>query len=765
MRLPSKQLIALLEQLQLCSIDDLRSCQPLVKRLAQDLPDFDSVWLDALVQQRVITPWQADVLQSSSPEQIRVGEFTLQAPLDEQSWLATRDGASRRFVVRRICVDDHDAQDRATERLSDLLEQLAQSGGHVPAILSLPERLIVSPDVDSIHVASRCVEGWSGEELLIRGGRLPHAAVAEIGRDLLKALAWLESHRLLHGDVVLRNLRLTSSGSLHLTNAFIRRVLHPHVLLSESTSLRELDGVAPELVGSGRSADIRCDLYAVGCVLWQLLTSRPVVLTADPVARIVRQKQHDIADPRSFVPDCPEWLARQIMSLTRRTPELRPGSAEDALKEWMKYCSAGRSHCRKLVNQLPDRSLRGAFVPGRRNRSGSRLRRFTVSGILMVIAIFVVLNIQSGRLPQVLRLGLPRELDSAADTTLQIVSNVQLAAQAGRTRAFAAPLPAPSADGVIALQAGYYYLATDINSTVPVVIQLTDSGQPAEIIVAAGGTWNIVAATLHLSGVSVHSDSNQPAIAEADAETDRPHAVVEITATDVRVEWCSLSTGGFNGEHSTALLLHPANAAAASVQIHNSVFTGSGNGIWLENPPSKFLLNNVLLATRASAIRADFGDAGFTILNAEFHRVTQRFGFSLFDIVVRNSAVETVQLRTICGECVFDPATALVRFVGPADWETDRFRTEFLLPESGNPAVVDPAVARMIYLDRTLGHLVEAAPEQMVADSLLYSVPEFANATGDGGIRESEIVDFEGPKLSPVLPGIIATELPPAARR
>ena len=56
---PSDQLIDRLTQLELCSSADIVACEPLVRKLCDGLPDFESVWLDALVQRRILTPWQA----------------------------------------------------------------------------------------------------------------------------------------------------------------------------------------------------------------------------------------------------------------------------------------------------------------------------------------------------------------------------------------------------------------------------------------------------------------------------------------------------------------------------------------------------------------------------------------------------------------------------------------------------------------------------------------------------------------------------------
>jgi eukaryotic-like serine/threonine-protein kinase len=70
---PSRRLQQILLGLKLCSPRDLRRCASRVKALSADLPAFDSVWLDALVQRRLLTSWQAQTIEAEQPELLRIG--------------------------------------------------------------------------------------------------------------------------------------------------------------------------------------------------------------------------------------------------------------------------------------------------------------------------------------------------------------------------------------------------------------------------------------------------------------------------------------------------------------------------------------------------------------------------------------------------------------------------------------------------------------------------------------------------------------------
>ncbi|MCA9058560.1 MAG: hypothetical protein KDA85_08675, partial [Planctomycetaceae bacterium] len=259
MRMPSKQLMERLERFGLCSRADVRACEPLVARMCSDLPDFDSIWLDALVQEKLLTRYQAQLLSSPAARLLigdhllirnRLGPYTCQA-LDRRSGsfvairelnltaesrssgmdrlrhlltsLNTREQRPVPAIVLPAMILSDESRDGAPPDTSDGAQSISAQGGPEPAVDESPDTTVrvrldrhvalqtdISPDRFDA-VISPWVDGWRLNELMIRGGRLPWSAVAEIGRDLLQAIAWLESARLLHGDVVTSHVILRPS--------------------------------------------------------------------------------------------------------------------------------------------------------------------------------------------------------------------------------------------------------------------------------------------------------------------------------------------------------------------------------------------------------------------------------------------------------------------------------------------------------------------------------------------------------------------------
>jgi eukaryotic-like serine/threonine-protein kinase len=224
MRTPSDQLIRFLADQKLCTQAELAHCEPFVRRLCHDLPDFDSVWLDALVQQRFLTAWQADQLQTDQADTVIVGRFQRQRALGRTTYLATDEKRRQQFVLRDVSGGNAAETEQQIEVVLAAIDRLRST---IPAALTVPQEVVTlvptnraestrSDAVPSIpFLVSKFTPGWSMEELLMRGGRLPWEVVAEVGREVLSALNWLESARMLHGDLVPRNVRLDPRGGIH----------------------------------------------------------------------------------------------------------------------------------------------------------------------------------------------------------------------------------------------------------------------------------------------------------------------------------------------------------------------------------------------------------------------------------------------------------------------------------------------------------------------------------------------------------------------
>jgi serine/threonine protein kinase len=109
-------------------------------------------------------------------------------------------------------------------------------------------------------------------------------------------------------------------------------------LTNEGTLLGTPDYLAPEQARDARRADIRADLYSLGCTLYHALAGQPPFLDDNIVRQILR---HATQQPRPLVqfnPDVPEGLAQVVGTMMAKDPAQRyqtPGEAAEALKGFL----------------------------------------------------------------------------------------------------------------------------------------------------------------------------------------------------------------------------------------------------------------------------------------------------------------------------------------------------------------------------------------------------------------------------------------------
>lgn len=162
-------------------------------------------------------------------------------------------------------------------------------------------------------------------------GGLPIEQTAEFSRQILEALAAAHEQGVTHRDIKPRNLFLLANGRVKVCDFGIARLADATRITSTGSVAGTPLYMAPEQI-QGRPTDQRTDLYAFGCVLYELLTGSGWVDTGSGVASLLYQHiSRPPAPPRSRRPEIPEHLDRLVLDLLAKEPADRPADAAAAL--------------------------------------------------------------------------------------------------------------------------------------------------------------------------------------------------------------------------------------------------------------------------------------------------------------------------------------------------------------------------------------------------------------------------------------------------
>lgn len=171
------------------------------------------------------------------------------------------------------------------------------------------------------------VEGRSLDGVLAERGAFPPEEVVPLGVAIASGLHAAHEAGVIHRDLKPANVLLGDDGRVLVTDFGIARAADTSDRThDDGTVLGTPHYMAPEQV-SGQTVDERTDLYALGCILYELLTGAPPFEGPTPMAVVSQRLLHEAPeDPRQRAA-VPDPLAELVMRCLRREPGERPGSA------------------------------------------------------------------------------------------------------------------------------------------------------------------------------------------------------------------------------------------------------------------------------------------------------------------------------------------------------------------------------------------------------------------------------------------------------
>lgn len=743
---PSPKLVQLLVGLKLCTAADLKRCRGRVRRLARDLPAFDSVWIDALLQARRLTPFQARLLDTQS-ESLAVGPCVLVDRLGQGRHAATfvarpREGHEL-CVLKRIDVPPEALTLGliGLEQLTARLERFAHPS-------------IAAPHTSLRHggqlvTVSRYVPGLHLAELLVRRGRFPASVVLGVAQQLTDGLAALEERGVAHGDIGLRNVRLTAGGVAVLVDAGTGAVLFPELTIHPATPPDRYEGIAPERIGTGQAPNSVSDLYALGCLLWQLLAGRPPFPTGDPLAKLAAHQTRTIDDVRTWAPDTPPALADMIGRLTAADPVRRPAS----FREVRSALGPPRRAARRRLARF-----RRCFESSVRHTAGdptapSAMKIPLLLALLAAAALGGASAWHPGTRATLLNIAArvsqtTRDLVARAATEPKSPIEPTTAAESSKLL----PLPPPDAQNVILLTERGPYQAGPISSVGPVTLRAAGGVRPE--IVVRDQPCRIVATQVALENVTfrlaamesgvigagalllVRSDSLTMRGCRFDLTADSaPQGDLQSHA----VGWTALDPSGRNGD----------------VTLSDCVVHGDGAAVFLRSLPTAVQMANCLKTAGGPLLTCAKLPAAGHDLRVALDHVTLREASALLRGAVSDGRPGRITLAAT--GCVFDlsgPGAALLQILAPSnrtDWPATVEITGI-----GSLAPQGLPVARQ--MDAATGAAVAVDPAAVFVEGISTAAYRFAGPL-TARPANSALAEHHLPTRSPQPPGINAAAL------
>ncbi|WP_063836092.1 protein kinase domain-containing protein [Actinacidiphila yeochonensis] len=180
------------------------------------------------------------------------------------------------------------------------------------------------------YMVMELVEGRTIKELLTGATPPPADQALLIVSGVLEALAYSHQHGIVHRDIKPANVIITTTGAVKVMDFGIARALH-----GASTTMTQTGMVmgTPQYLSPeqalGKTVDHRSDLYATGCLLYELLTLRPPFVGESPLSVVYQHVQDEPVPPSRMSDRVPPELDGLVLRSLAKQPDDRFQNAEE----------------------------------------------------------------------------------------------------------------------------------------------------------------------------------------------------------------------------------------------------------------------------------------------------------------------------------------------------------------------------------------------------------------------------------------------------
>ena len=179
-------------------------------------------------------------------------------------------------------------------------------------------------DTRNAYLAYELVDGESLADVLARRERLPWETALQSSQQLAEALQYAHQMGWIHGRLRTNKILMNAQGAVKISDW--RRDAITSMIGDGPPTKAQLQFTAPEVL-QGAPADEKADLYALGAVMYTMLTGTPPYDGKSPSELIDRVCHEPVPTVSAQVLDCPVWLNAIVEQLLAKEPKQRPFSA------------------------------------------------------------------------------------------------------------------------------------------------------------------------------------------------------------------------------------------------------------------------------------------------------------------------------------------------------------------------------------------------------------------------------------------------------
>ncbi len=271
---------------------------------------------------------------SAPIETRRVGKYELQKQLGAGGmgtvYLA-KDIKLKRLVALKVLPKDKAKNATLVRRFMAEAQAAAQlRNDHIVAIYE-------NGEADGHQfIAMEYVDGTDLHELIRKRGKIPAKRSLEIIKQVVEALQHAYEHNIVHRDIKPSNLLIRNDGQVKLTDLGLARSIDDTLetdITRAGTTVGTVDYMSPEQGRSSKAADIRSDIYSLGCTWYHMLTGKPPYAEGSMTNKLQAHATAMIPNPRDENDNVTEAMVAVLQRMMSKKPEDRYQTPDELLKD------------------------------------------------------------------------------------------------------------------------------------------------------------------------------------------------------------------------------------------------------------------------------------------------------------------------------------------------------------------------------------------------------------------------------------------------
>lgn len=178
------------------------------------------------------------------------------------------------------------------------------------------------------YLVMEYVKGMDLKQYIKKNYPIPYLTVVEIMQQILSAIALAHQHRIIHRDLKPQNILINEDCVVKIADFGIAIALTETSITQTNTMLGSVHYLSPEQA-RGSMATNQSDIYAIGIILYEMLTGRVPFDGESAVTIALKHFQEEMPSIRTFDHNLPQSLENVVLHATAKNPADRYKTADE----------------------------------------------------------------------------------------------------------------------------------------------------------------------------------------------------------------------------------------------------------------------------------------------------------------------------------------------------------------------------------------------------------------------------------------------------